>query len=724
VRVTRPPSGDDRPVNRAALRARLSRVRWRRLVLVGGGGGLLLLLGLFGIAYAATDVPPVKADASAQATVLLYADGGEIGRVGQQNRVVVPLSEVPDHVQKAVLAAEDRGFYTEPGISPKGILRALFTNIRGGGVQQGGSSITQQYAKNAFLTQDRTYTRKVKEVLIALKMSRTVSKDKVLEDYLNTIYFGRGASGIEVAAQTYFGKRARDLTLAEGAVLASSIRSPAAYDPTRHRERAEDRFEYVVNGMIEEGWLEQGETAGLAYPRVLEPGQGRGARNNDLSGPKGHVITQVMEELQEQGFGEDRLAAGGLVVQTTLRRKAQEAAIAAVQDVVGANADNKALQGALVAVKPQTGEVFAYYGGSTGTGYDYAGQGLGRQPGSSFKPYVLAAALEEGISLRSRFDGNSPKSFPGQSSPVDNFGNQDFGRVDLVEATAKSINTAYYELGLEVGPDKVADLAHRAGIPEEVRLEEDGGRTNGGIALGTYEVHVIDQAVGFATFANGGTHVTPYFVKRVTQGEDEVYTGRVEEERAFEEDVAADAVFAMQQVVERGTGTRARLDGVDAAGKTGTTQANGDAWFVGFTPQLSAAAWIGYGDAPRTIRIDGVEATGGGFSTRIWKAFMDATNDAYPDLAKGDFPPRADIGRAKDPAPRGTGGPAPTATAAPTATTAVPTSAPPASVPPVDPGPTEEPPPTSQPTSQPTAQPPPPSSPAPAPTGGAASPEP
>ena len=619
--------------------SRLSNVRWKRVLLIGGAGSVLGLVALVGVGYAMTDVPEPNDSAVAGATIITYADGGEMGRVGSENRVPVDLAAVPEDVQRAVLAAEDRNHYTDPGISPRGIARALFTNVRGGGVEQGGSSITQQYAKNAFLSSERTYTRKVKEVFIALKMSRTVSKDEVLEDYLNTIYFGRQASGIEVAAKNYFGKSAKDLTVAEGAVLAASIRSPAAYDPEKHPERARERWGYVLNGMVEQGWLDRGERERMQYPRVLPASAA--LRNNDLSGPKGHIITKVMEELEARGFREDELSAGGLRVQSTIRRASQAAAEEAVREVVG---DAEGLQGALVSVKPTTGEVWAYYGGATGTGFDYASQGNGRPAGSSFKPYVLAAALKEGIGLRSRFDGNSPKEFPGTKEPVRNFGRRDFGRVDLVEATEQSVNTAYYELGLEVGPTKVKEMAHAMGIPTSVPLASAGGNVEGGIALGIYDVHVIDQAVGFATFANRGVPVEPLFVKSVSRGDDVLYTARIRERpRALEEDVAADATYALRQVVEEGTGTRARLrSGQQAAGKTGTTSDNYDAWFVGFTPQLSTAVWIGTGQN-QTIELEGVnEVTGGSVSAGIWR---DYTSAALEGQELERFPPRADTGR-------------------------------------------------------------------------------
>ncbi|MHB8961504.1 MAG: transglycosylase domain-containing protein, partial [Candidatus Limnocylindrales bacterium] len=687
---------------------RLRNVRWKRLLLLGSAGSFLALLLLVGIGYALTDVPEPNESATATATRILYADRSEMGRVGSQNRIPIPLSQVPQDVQLAVLSAEDRGHYTNPGINPRGIARALFANVRGGGVEQGGSSITQQYAKNAFLTQERTFTRKVKEVFIALKMTREVDKDEILEDYLNTIYFGRQASGIEVAAQTYFNRPAEKLSLAQGAVIAASIKSPASLDPEKYPEQARARWAYVLDGMVEQGWLTQTERDQQVYPTVAKIGQGN--RNNDLSGPKGHVISAVLEELAARGFAEDRLSAGGLVVTTTIRKDAQQAAIEAVQDITGEKPGGDELQGALVSVKPGTGEVFAYYGGATGTGFDFANQGVGRQPGSSFKPYVLATALEQGLSLRTRLDGNSPKDFPGREEPVSNFGREDFGRVDLIEATQRSINTAYYELGLEVGPRKVAELAHRAGIPEEVKLESEDGVTNGGIALGGYEVHVLDQAVGFATFANRGVPVEPFLVKKVQDSSgDDLYNAEITTgDRAFSEDVADDATFAMQAVVERGTGRGARLaGGREAAGKTGTSQDNKDAWFVGYTPQLSTAVWLGYAQ-PKTIRIDGIEATGGGFSSKIFKAYMDVALDGQPEE---DFPPPANVGkrgqftdgdssprprrsRTADASPSATSAPAPSPTEAPPPPSPI---LPPPSSPSPEPQPSEETPPTAGP---------------------------
>jgi membrane peptidoglycan carboxypeptidase len=693
--------------------------RWRawsrkQRVLVVSGGGFGLLILLFLLTYLLTDIPPARAEAVNQATVIRYADGGEIGRIGAQNRELVTLDKVPDPVQKAVLAAEDRGFYTEPGISLKGIGRALFTNVKGGGdVQQGGSTITQQYAKNAYLTRNRTYTRKVKEVFISLKLSRKLSKDEILERYLNTIYFGRGASGIQVAARTYFNREAKDLTLAQGAVLAATIRSPAAYDPTRHPDRAKDRFDYVLGGMVKKGWLTEQERAQVRYPTVLEPGKGKAAQANDRKGPKGYILDQVEEELAAHGLSEDGLARGGYVVRTTIRRKAQAAAAATMEERVppaSKPGDRTVPVGALVSIDPRNGEVWAYYGGSTGNGgVDYAAGDDPRLPGSSFKPYVLATALEEGKGLGTRYDGHSPQDICGQDNVHNDEGDPPLGRVDLVKGLALSVNTVYFRLACDVGPKKVADLAHRAGISQKRPLSKDGG-TAAGIALGIYEVSVMDQARGFATFANHGVREDTHFVKSVSAGDDVVYEAKTHKQRAFGADIAADATYAMKAVVDDGTGTRAKLDGRPTAGKTGTTQENKDAWFCGFTPQLATAVWVGRPDHQPMHGALGVTGGvyGGTVPARIFKAYADAALEGQP---VEEFPPRANVGKNIDsrdggsrrtftPRPDRTPSAAPTQVFSPPPPQQSPPPPPPSEPPPSEPPPSEPPPPSESPAPQ------------------------
>lgn len=448
----------------------------------------LLFVAFLAVGYALTKVPQPNSIATAEATTLTYNDGTVMGKIGK-NRTLVDLALVSQPARKAVLAAEDRRFYSEPGISFTGIGRALYANIAGGGVSQGGSTITQQYAKNAFLTQQRTYTRKVKEVFLALKISKTVSKDKVLEDYLNTIYFGRGAYGIQAASQTYFHKSAKDLTATEGAVLASSINSPSGDDPQTHPERARARWSYVLDGMVKSGWLTAQERSSATYPKVLPITSG-----GDFQGYKSYVKAQVLADLGRHGISEDQVSAGGLVVKTTLRRGAQEAARAAVENRIPAASGANPPVGALVAVAPGTGAVVAYYGGRDAGGLDYADSPgpKGVEPGSSMKPYVLATALEKGKSLDTMYDGASPQTVCGQVENNDQ-GDPPLGQITLTEGLEKSVNTVYIRLACDVGPKNVVALAHAAGIPSSVPLDGEGSPSIQ-VALGSggYEVHVIE----------------------------------------------------------------------------------------------------------------------------------------------------------------------------------------------------------------------------------------
>ena len=673
---------------------------WKKRIGVAAGSLLLLLVVLVGVGYALTTVPQPNKIATAQSTRVLYADGSEMGRIGK-NRTIVPISQISTPAQQAILAAEDRGFYSEPGISPKGILRALFTNVKGGGsVQQGGSTITQQYAKNAFLTQERTYTRKVKEIFIALKMSQTVGKDKILEDYLNTIYFGRGAYGIEAAATTYFGVHASSLTPVQAAVLASSIRSPAGYDPAKHPERAKARWNYVLDGMVKQKWLSAADRAAATYPKV------RVFSTVNFPGALELVRAQVVAELEKHGFPEDRITAGGLTVQTTIVHAAETAAIQAIESAVPASKEANPAVGALVAVQPGTGKVIAYYGGRQAGGFDYASNvRKGVQPGSSMKPYVLAAALQKNIGLDTQYDGSNHQDICGQKDVTNDAGDPPFGKIDLATGLKYSVNTVYLRLACDVGPQRVRDVAHAAGIPDSDPLDGDSGSPSAQIALGSggYEVHVIDQAVGYATFAAQGTRATPYFVQKVTDGGNEVYAAKQDTGMAFSQGIAADTTYAMQQVVQPGgTGMRAQLAGRPVAGKTGTTTANTNAWFVGFTPQLSTAVWVGRAKGGPLKGVLGISGGvyGGTVPATVFKQFMDAALQGQPVM---NFPPKANVGVVATPSPTPTPSstptptPTPTPTAAPTSAppTVAPTTVPPATIPPIVP--TTPPPPTGSP---------------------------
>jgi membrane peptidoglycan carboxypeptidase len=653
----------------------LKRMSWKKRIALGAGSFFVLFLALCGVAYALTSVPNPSKIATAQATQIQYADGSNMGRIGK-NRQIVPLDKMSKDAQHAILAAEDRGFYSEPGISPKGIARALFTNVKGGGVSQGGSTITQQYAKNAFLTQERTYTRKIKEVFIALKMSQTVSKDKILEDYLNTIYFGRGAYGLQAAAETYFGVPASALNAAQSAVLASSIRSPAGYDPTKHPERAKERWAYVLSGMVKQKWLTADAKAALTYPPIQK------VTNKNFPGALDYVRDQVVTELEKHGFTEDRLSAGGLIVRTTIQKNPQKAAQNAVEAQVPApSADPKqnAVVGALVAVQPGTGKVIAYYGGRDAGGFDYASGGKGVQPGSSMKPYVLAAALQQNISLSTTFNGASHQDICGQKDVKNDAGDPPFGQIDLATALQHSVNTVYVRLACKVGPDKVVEAARAAGIPDADPLDGDAGKPTQQIALGSggYEIHPIDQAAGYATFAAKGKQATPYFVTKVTDlSGNEVYAAKEHVADAFSAGVAADTTYAMQKVVQGGTGSRAQLDGRPTAGKTGTTSNNQNAWFAGFTPQLSTAVWLGNRNGGKLTTPGTTNGVyGGTLPAKIFKAFMEA---ALANAPIENFPPRANVGQAVTPTVTAT----PT-TSAPPSATPTPSSTPSPTPPPV-----------------------------------------
>ncbi len=636
---------------------------WRQFLAVCGVG-FLALVALVGIAYAATPIPQPNDLISAQTTIVYFDDGKtEIGRFGEQNRIIVPLDQVPDHVQKAVLAAEDRSFYENRGISPTGIARAFWTNLRGGATQ-GGSTITQQYAKNAYLSSERTYKRKFKEFFIAVKLARRDDKDQILEDYLNTIYFGHGAYGIQTAAQTYFGKDVKNLTVEEGAVLASVIRSPASYDPEDDAARLRGRFNYVLDGMVTKGWLEPGERQGMQVPPMAEEKKPRG-------GTDFYLMDTVRRELKANGFTDQDIDLGGLRVTSTFDRRSQRAAVRAVrQERPRENARNVHI--GLSAVQPGTGAVVAMYGGGEAGQLNEATQAR-VQPGSAFKGFTLSAALRDDISLRSRFWGNSPLEVPGTDKEVNNEFDRDYGSsVDLVTATEQSINTAFVDLSLEMGARKVVQAAVDAGIPEDT----PGLTANAVTTLGTASVRNIDMANAYATFAAQGEAAQWYVVQEVKGANGGTrYQAKPKTSRAFDEDVMADVTYALQQVVKNGTGTEAQSLGRPAAGKTGTAALRPDtttsAWFVGFTPQLSAAVdfYKGTGKAD----LDGVGGLttffGGEYPARIWTAFMTA---AMQGKEVKDFPPAANVGEAVNPQPSFTPEPT-TETPTETPTTETPT---------------------------------------------------
>jgi membrane peptidoglycan carboxypeptidase len=609
---------------------------------------------LVGIAYASTSIPNPNSFATAQATTIYYKDGKTVmARFGNTSRIDVPLSKVPLPVRHAVLAAEDRNFYSEPGISPTGILRAMWVDLRGGDISQGGSTITQQYVKNAYLTSQRTFSRKFKEIFIAVKLGNSRPKDEILDDYLNTIYFGRGAYGIQAAAQAYFNKDVSQLDAAQGALLASLISNPSLYSPDTSKAASRARFQYVVDGMAKEHWLPSGKTT-LSYPKVADVSHKQGKA---CVGPIGFICLAVQHSLATHGFDEARLEAGGYRVITTIGKKEEDAARKAMSDQKGyyqPNGLDKGREGAMVSIVPGDGAIRAMYGGSeycpakkhpdscvdlTGIASSY-----GRPAGSSFKPYTLIAALKEGISLKSTFSG--PPSIDVNGTTINNSEGESCSVCTLTDALAKSINTIFVPLAIKVGPDKVATAAHDAGIPKSVKLSEVPV-----ITLGVDDVSPLDQADAYATIAAQGVHADPYLVARVeTQHHDVVYKAHKKTERVFPADVMADTTYAMTKVLDCSSGGTAcgkALTGRPAAGKTGTNgqrTGNKDAWFIGFTPQLSTAVWYGNHNRKDPVTHDGAPLYGGDLPAAAWQEMMNLALAGAPVVP---FPPPAYVGSAQ-----------------------------------------------------------------------------
>jgi membrane peptidoglycan carboxypeptidase len=608
----------------------------------------MVLFGVFvGVVYASTEVPSPDSVQNAQTTVVYYSDGKtEIARLGSENRTNVTLDQISEPAQNAVLAAENRSFYSDPGISFTGIVRAAWNNVTSGSTQ-GGSTITQQYVKNAFLTSDQTFSRKFQELFLAIKLDNNFTKKQILENYLNTIYFGRGAYGIEAAANTYFGVPAAQLTAQQSAVLAVLIRSPSRYDPAANPEDAADRWGKVLDAMVEEGWLAKADRDASVYPPVLEKS---GSSLGIPTGPEGLIVQRAADELEAKGYTEEQIYAGGLRITTTVSKRAQDIALGAVSEVMAGQPDK--LRQALVAIDPKTGAVRAYYGGRSGVGTDYAESQ--RQPGSSMKPYVLATALEQGISVTARRDGSSPQTFPDRTKPVSNSGGASCAACTLKESLVRSLNTTFYGLAYEVGPDNVAETARRAaGLPEvwadgglkgkETLVGQNGGR-GASIGIGEYEMRPIDQAHGFATLAAGGIERDPFFVAKVTDSAGAVLLENRGDpgEQVIEADIASDVTYAMKGVAAHAD--RTLSGGREVACKTGTqglgsdASQNSDAWMVGFTPSMSTAVWVGSDKIEAIQNANGAAIFGSGLPGAIWQAFMDGVLEGTPEEDLPDEP--------------------------------------------------------------------------------------
>ncbi|MBF6203828.1 penicillin-binding protein [Streptomyces gardneri] len=630
------------PPNRPP-RSRAERVRRLLLALFIIFGVLPALLSV--LAYWSAEIPDPDAVQTNQTATIFAADGSTvIAKIvpPDGNRTPVPLSDVPQPVRDAVLSAEDRNFYTNPGYSTSGFLRAVRDNLLGKDNAGGGSTITQQYVKNAFLGSERTVTRKMRELIIAAKMARQWSKDDILAAYLNTIYYGRGAYGIAAAAKVYFDKQVNQLTLTDGAVLAALIRTPSILDPETHLPQLKERWRYVLDGMVEMDVLAPGDRDATTFPPIIPLTQ---IPDDDVArGPEGLIRNQVVRELRDSGISERELNKGALHITTTIDAKVQQAVLGAVRDRLGPQPPE--LRAAVVSIDPRSGAVRAYFGGYDGIGFDFAQAPL--QTGSAFKVFAAIAAQQQSIPL-SRVLDSSPVSDRG--TRITNVDGESCGKCTMAEALKRSLNTSFYRLTMTMfdGPQAIADAAHAAGIPEELpgvpgkTLTEDGGKPLNGIVLGQYLVRPIDMASAYATIGASGVYHRPYFVQRVVTGDGRVLLDRGDQqvgeqlpggEQRIPRTIAEKTVEAMLPIAAYSNG-HALKNNRPSAAKTGTTQLgesdlNKDAWMIGFTPSLSTAVWIGTERSQPIRTARGADIYGSGLPADIWKQVMDDALDGTP----------------------------------------------------------------------------------------------
>ncbi|MGJ4941261.1 transglycosylase domain-containing protein [Bradyrhizobium sp. HKCCYLS1011] len=608
-----PPKPRPAKGNKCMSRSRVGLSFGRMLywALVCGLWGVIALVGV--VVWAGAHLPPIqsleipKRPPTIEITGL---DGSVLAQRGEMAGANVALKELPAYLPKAFIAIEDRRFYQHFGIDPIGIARAVVANVLHRGVSQGGSTLTQQLAKNLFLTQERTLARKLQEAELALWLERKHSKNEILELYLNRVYFGSGAYGVEAAAQRYFGKSARHVTLGEAAMLAGLVKSPSRLAPNRNPEGAEKRAETVLAAMADAGFITDAQAkAQIAHPSVTVKPAGAGTINY-VADWIGEVLDDLVGQIDQS-----------IVVETTIDPKLQATAEATVIDELAAKSVKfNVSQGALVAMTPD-GAVRAMVGGRNYSDSQYnRAVTAKRQPGSAFKPFVYLTAIEQGL---------TPDTVR-QDAPLDlkgwkpeNYTREYFGSVTLTQALAMSLNTVAVRVGLEVGPKNVVRTAHRLGIAS--RLDP-----NPSIALGTSEVSMLELVGAYAPFANGGLSVAPHVVTRIKTHEGKLLYLRQADPptQVIEPRNVAMMNQMMQETLISGTARKADIPGWVAAGKTGTSQDFRDAWFIGYTARLVTGVWLGNDDNSPTKK-----ATGGGLPVEVWTRFMRAAHQGVPVAA-------------------------------------------------------------------------------------------
>jgi penicillin-binding protein 1A len=630
---------DDSPPQQPRKKKRAGKQRsgFRKLIYWGAVLALWAVIAAIGLlVWIGAHLPPIQSleiPKRPPSVLILGLNGATLATRGDMGGAEVPLRELPDYAPKAFVAIEDRRFYSHHGIDPWGILRAAVRDVLHRGATQGGSTITQQLAKNLFLTQERTVTRKLQEAVLALWLEHKFSKAQILELYLNRVYFGSGAYGIEAAAQRYFGKSARKLTLPEAAMLAGLVQSPSRLAPSRNPDGAERRASMVIAAMADLKMIgdEAAKRALISPARAIKPSGG---------GSVNYVADWVMDAVDDLIGHVDQ----DIVVETSIDPALQTAAEQSLDDVLAQKGDKLDVrEGALVAMTPD-GVVRALVGGR-----NYAESQFNRaiaarrQPGSAFKPFVYLTALEHGLTPDTV---REDKPISVQGWRPENFEHEYLGPVTLTQALANSLNTVSVRLTMEVGPAAVVRTAYRLGI--ESKLEP-----NASIALGTSEVSVIELVSAYATFANGGLAVAPHVVERIRSNDGKtLYTrstqalGRIVDPRTI-----GMMNTMMRETLVSGTARRADLPGWLAAGKTGTSQDFRDAWFIGYTSRLVTGVWLGNDDNSPTKK-----AVGGGLPVEIWSRFMRTAHQGFapsalPGLNEGGwFTPPAPV---QAQAPRG-----------------------------------------------------------------------
>lgn len=604
------------------------------LLLLSAGLTVLISAALY--LFIALDIPDITSLESyrpAETTLVYDRQGRVAALLFHENRTVVPLAEMPPLLPQAFIAAEDARFYDHLGVDGWSVFRALVSNLRAGERRQGGSTITQQVARDLLLSREKTYTRKIKEAILAYRIDRALSKNEIIHIYLNQIYLGSGAYGVEAAARTYFDKSAKEMNLAEISLLAGLPQAPSRYSPFRHYTLAKRRQAYVLNRMAEDGHITPtAARRAYVYPLIWGPPQ--------EFPPENEYFLQQVKNQAEQRYGREMLYRGGLRIHTTLDQQLQQAASSAVREGIAAwkkrQADDKEEatsglrpQAALLTLENRTGMVRAAVGGAdfNESQFNRATQAR-RQPGSAFKPLIYAAALEKGMTPATILI-DEPISLPGASRRDQwqprNFGNRFYGPTTLRDGLVHSRNIVTIKILRETGLAPVLELARRLGISAPLSNTLS-------LALGVSEVSLLEMTGAYAAFANQGAFRPPHFITKITDRK-----GRILEQnqavprQALDPRTAYQLTRLLTGVIEDGTGRNAKGLGIATAGKTGTTDRYMDAWFIGYTPELTTGVWMGF-DQKRSL---GKNETGGRAAAPIWLNFMQQTKNSYP---AGEFP--------------------------------------------------------------------------------------